>query len=112
LTRCWSYAGTAWRLRNNGDLAKIGSRMSRILPGNAGKAKSASHGGITRQMTPTGFRSLAWAEQVKKVNPDLVARDEKGQVYTVRYEAVTRCCVTSSSKRTASYRSRNPQSAA
>jgi septal ring factor EnvC (AmiA/AmiB activator) len=28
------------------------------------------------------------AEQVEKVNPDLVARDEKGKVYTVRYEAV------------------------
>jgi predicted ribosome quality control (RQC) complex YloA/Tae2 family protein len=28
------------------------------------------------------------AEQVEKVNPDLVARDENGQVYTVRYEAV------------------------
>jgi septal ring factor EnvC (AmiA/AmiB activator) len=28
------------------------------------------------------------AEQVEKVNPDLVVRDEKGQVYTVRYEAV------------------------
>jgi uncharacterized coiled-coil protein SlyX len=28
------------------------------------------------------------AEEVAKVNPDLVARDEKGQVYTVRYEAV------------------------
>jgi len=28
------------------------------------------------------------AEQVEKVNPDLVARDEKGQAYTVRYEAV------------------------
>jgi trimeric autotransporter adhesin len=28
------------------------------------------------------------AEQVEMVNPDLVARDEKGQVYTVRYEAV------------------------
>jgi len=28
------------------------------------------------------------AEQVEKVSPDLVARDEKGQVYTVRYEAV------------------------
>jgi uncharacterized coiled-coil protein SlyX len=25
---------------------------------------------------------------VERVNPDLVARDEKGQVYTVRYEAV------------------------
>jgi hypothetical protein len=28
------------------------------------------------------------AEQVEKVNPELVARDEKGQVYSVRYEAV------------------------
>jgi uncharacterized coiled-coil protein SlyX len=28
------------------------------------------------------------AEDVAKVNPDLVARDEEGQVYTVRYEAV------------------------
>jgi len=28
------------------------------------------------------------AEQVKKVNPDLVARDAKGKPYTVRYEAV------------------------
>src|SRR5207244_5597247 len=28
------------------------------------------------------------AEQVEKVNPDLVARDDQGKVYTVRYEAV------------------------
>jgi hypothetical protein len=28
------------------------------------------------------------AEQVEKVNPDLVTRDQKGQVYSVRYEAV------------------------
>jgi hypothetical protein len=28
------------------------------------------------------------AEQVEKVDPDLVARDEKGKPYTVRYEAV------------------------
>jgi hypothetical protein len=28
------------------------------------------------------------AEQVEKVNPDLVARDEQGKVYAVRYEAV------------------------
>src|SRR5207248_6115929 len=28
------------------------------------------------------------AEEVEKVNPDLVARDAKGGVYTVRYEAV------------------------
>ena len=28
------------------------------------------------------------AEQVEKVNPDLVARDDQGKPYTVRYEAV------------------------
>jgi uncharacterized coiled-coil protein SlyX len=28
------------------------------------------------------------AEEVEKVNPDLVARDAKGEIYTVRYEAV------------------------
>jgi hypothetical protein len=28
------------------------------------------------------------AEDVEKVDPDLVARDDKHQVYTVRYEAV------------------------
>jgi uncharacterized coiled-coil protein SlyX len=28
------------------------------------------------------------AEDVEKVNPDLVARDEEGKVYSVRYEAV------------------------
>ena len=28
------------------------------------------------------------AEEVAKVDPDLVARDDKGQIYSVRYEAV------------------------
>jgi uncharacterized coiled-coil protein SlyX len=28
------------------------------------------------------------AEQMEKVNPDLVARDDQGKTYTVRYEAV------------------------
>jgi len=28
------------------------------------------------------------AEDVEKVNPDLVARDDQGKLYTVRYEAV------------------------
>jgi len=28
------------------------------------------------------------AEQVAEVNPDLVVRDEKGEIYTVRYDAV------------------------
>src|SRR5438067_8434908 len=28
------------------------------------------------------------AEEVAKANPDLVVRDEKGEIYTVRYDAV------------------------
>ena len=28
------------------------------------------------------------AEEVEKINPDLVARDEQGKAYTVRYDAV------------------------
>ena len=28
------------------------------------------------------------AEEVAKINPDLVVRDDNGQIYTVRYEAV------------------------
>src|SRR5206468_1627831 len=28
------------------------------------------------------------AEEVAQVNPDLVVRDEKGEIYTVRYDAV------------------------
>lgn len=46
------------------------------------------------------------AEDVAKVDPDLVARDEKGEPYTVRYEAVNGCCSTNSSRRIASWRSR------
>ena len=38
------------------------------------------------------------AEEVAKVNPALVLPDKEGKPYTVRYDAVTRCCSTSSSK--------------
>jgi uncharacterized coiled-coil protein SlyX len=41
------------------------------------------------ELDPEGIPQFGLvAEQVEKVNPDLVARDEKGQAYTVRYEAV------------------------
>jgi endosialidase-like protein len=41
------------------------------------------------ELDPKGIPQFGLvAEQVEKVDPDLVARDEKGQVYTVRYEAV------------------------
>ena len=41
------------------------------------------------ELDPTGIPQFGLvAEQVERVNPDLVARDEEGEPYTVRYEAV------------------------
>ena len=41
------------------------------------------------ELDPKGIPQFGLvAEEVEKVNPDLVARDAKGEVYTVRYEAV------------------------
>jgi hypothetical protein len=41
------------------------------------------------ELDPNGIPQFGLvAEQVEKVNPDLVARDEQGKLYTVRYEAV------------------------
>jgi septal ring factor EnvC (AmiA/AmiB activator) len=41
------------------------------------------------ELDPEGIPQFGLvAEQVEKVNPDLVARDEQGKPYTVRYEAV------------------------
>src|SRR5207253_1117406 len=41
------------------------------------------------ELDPDGIPQFGLvAEDVEKVNPDLVARDDKGKVYTVRYEAV------------------------
>jgi trimeric autotransporter adhesin len=42
-----------------------------------------------QELDPEGIPQFGLiAEHVEKVNPDLVARDDKGKVYTVRYEAV------------------------
>jgi Chaperone of endosialidase len=42
-----------------------------------------------RKLDPEGIPQFGLvAEQVEKVNPDLVARDRQGKVITVRYEAV------------------------
>jgi hypothetical protein len=42
-----------------------------------------------KELDPQGIPQFGLvAEQVEKVDPDLVVRDEKGQVFTVRYEAV------------------------
>jgi hypothetical protein len=41
------------------------------------------------ELDPNGIPQFGLvAEQVEKVNPDLVARDGEGKPYTVRYEAV------------------------
>src|ERR1039457_2722947 len=41
------------------------------------------------ELDPEGIPQFGLvAEQVEKVNPDLVARDDQGKVFTVRYEAV------------------------
>src|SRR4030095_8687350 len=41
------------------------------------------------ELDPDGIPQFGLvAEEVEKVNPDLVARDDRGKVYTVRYEAV------------------------
>src|SRR2546421_1175291 len=42
-----------------------------------------------KQLDPKGIPQFGLvAEEVEKVNPDLVARDDQGKPYTVRYEAV------------------------
>jgi uncharacterized coiled-coil protein SlyX len=42
-----------------------------------------------KELDPQGIPQFGLvAEEVEKVNPDLVSRDAKGKVYTVRYEAV------------------------
>jgi hypothetical protein len=42
-----------------------------------------------KELDPEGIPQFGLvAEEVEKVNPDLVARDAQGNVYTVRYEAV------------------------
>jgi hypothetical protein len=49
-----------------------------------------------KEVDPEGIPQFGLvAEEVEKVNPDLVAHDADGKVYTVRYEA-TRCCSMSS----------------
>ena len=42
-----------------------------------------------KELDPEGIPQFGLvAEQVEKVNPDLVSRDDEGKIYTVRYEAV------------------------
>ena len=42
-----------------------------------------------KELDPDGIPQFGLvAEQVEKINPELVVRDDKGQIYTVRYDAV------------------------
>jgi hypothetical protein len=42
-----------------------------------------------KELDPEGIPQFGLvAEQVEKVNPDLVARDDQGRIYSVRYDAV------------------------
>jgi Chaperone of endosialidase len=42
-----------------------------------------------KELDPEGIPQFGLiAEEVAKVNPDLVVRDKNGEIYTVRYEAV------------------------
>ena len=58
-----------------------------------------------RELDPEGISQFGLvAEDVQKVNPDLVVRDEKGEIYSVRYDQVNAMCSTSSSRNIAQSR--------
>ena len=57
----------------------------------------------TTRRTPKAHRNLDLiAEEVAKLNPDLVVRDKKGEIYTVRYDAVNAMLLNEFLKSTAS----------
>ena len=57
------------------------------MPSVIGRAWSTFH--YKRELDPDGISQFGLvAEDVEKVDPALVARDDQGKVYTVRYEAV------------------------
>ena len=60
-----------------------------------------------KELDPDGIPQFGLvAQQVEKVNPDLVARDEQGKPYTVRDEAVNAMLSMSFSRSTRGMRSR------
>jgi hypothetical protein len=59
-----------------------------------------------KEIEPNGATQFGLiAEEVGKVNPDLVGGNKKGEVETVRYEAVNAMLLNGSSKSTAKWRS-------
>jgi hypothetical protein len=92
-------ARSKWHSRLRDPTGKLGTATSSarfkeaIQPmGKASEAILALHPVSFRyksDLDPDGISQFGLvAEQVEKVNPDLVARDAAGQPYTVRYEAV------------------------
>jgi hypothetical protein len=59
-----------------------------------------------QEIDPAGIPQFGLiAEEVEKVNPDLVIRDKEGKIMSVRYEAVNAMLLNSSLKRIGNYRS-------
>ena len=89
-------AGVAVRVNANGQLGTVGSSArfkQDIKPMDKASAAILALKPVIfrykQELDPEGTPQFGLvAEDVEKVNPDLVARDEDGKVYTVRYEAV------------------------
>jgi hypothetical protein len=88
--------GVAVRINANGQLGTVGSAArfkQNIKP--MDKASEAIHAlkpvtfRYKQELDPESIPQFGLvAEEVEKVNPDLVARDANGKVYTVRYEQI------------------------
>ena len=89
-------AGVGVIVDTNGHLGTIVSSKrfkDKIEPMNEASASVLALKPVTfrykNELDPKGIAQFGLvAEEVEKVNPDLVARDEAGKAYTVRYEAV------------------------
>ena len=89
-------AGVAVRVNANGQLGTVASSArfkQDIKPMDKASEAILALKPVTfrykQELDPEGTPQFGLvAEEVEKVNPDLVARDEEGKVYTVRYEAV------------------------
>jgi hypothetical protein len=89
-------SGTAVVVNSNGRLgvAASSARFKKAIKP-MDKASEAIHAlkpvtfRYKQELDPEGIQQFGLvAEQVEKVNPDLVARDDQGKIYTVRYDAV------------------------
>jgi Chaperone of endosialidase len=88
--------GTAVVVNGNGQLGTVGSSQrfkDEVKPMDKTSEAILALKPVTfhykKELDPKGIPQFGLvAEDVEKVNPDLVARDADGKVYTVRYEAV------------------------